>query len=169
MSLLNEVAREDLTPQRIWSALDGDTRRLAATALYNGEHAERSSRREADRAIAAAMRFRDAAVQKLSTERRVTYLLQGVRPDDSLASSLLLALHLEHRRELLETFLNALGIANERGMIEDEFEAPTAAQLGPAVESLRARFPAQEIELYLGCLLALDPDHWSELAGLLSV
>lgn len=163
MGLLERVPCDELIPARIWAELDAESRRLAAVALYRGERADGASRREADRAIAAAMRFRESAVQKLSADRRVSYLLQAVRPDDSLASSLLLALHLEHRRDLLQAFLNDLGIANDRGMIEGEFEPPPAERLAPAIEAARDRFPAADVELYLACLLALDADHWSGL------
>ena len=72
-------------PAAVWAAIDVDTRRLAARALYGAEVDTRAARAEANRAIALALRFRPAAVGRLPVEKRVDYLARAVRPDDSLA------------------------------------------------------------------------------------
>jgi hypothetical protein len=168
MPLNRKIPAEELTPARLWAELDDDTRRLAARSLYRGEWEDPMGRREADLAIAEVLRFREVAVRKLSADRRVDYLLRAVRPDDSLARSLLLALHLGQRKPILESFLDALEIPHEGGMIDENFdlEPPDAARLTGAVEKLRAGFPDDEVEIYLASLLAMDPETWASLAEL---
>ncbi len=152
------------TPVRVWNALDDATRRLAAESLY----ADAAGRREGDLAIAQALRFREQAVKKLPVAQRVAYVLKAVRGDDNVASSLLLALHLQQRAPLLEAFLGELGIPNDGGMIDEEFdlEPPSAEALGKAVERVRADFPAEHVRVYLQSLVALDGVTWAGLAEL---
>jgi hypothetical protein len=166
MPLNRKIPPEELTPARLWAELDDETRRIAARSLYRGEWADPLSRREADLAIAEALRFREVAVRKLSADRRVDYLLRAVRPDDSLARSLLLALHLGQRKPILEAFLDALEIPHEGGMIDENFdlEPPDVTRLAGAVETLRSGFPDDEVEVYLTSLLAMDPETWGGLA-----
>ena len=45
-----------------------------------------------------------------------------MRPDDSLATSLLLALHLGRRQPLLSAFLDRMGIPHDEGMIDPDHE-----------------------------------------------
>jgi len=165
MQLLGTVPLEKLTPSRIWSALDRESRSLAARSLYApGE--EKANREEANLAIASALRFRIQAVRKLPMEKRVDYLVRAVHPDDSLASSLLTKLHLDHRTEMLGAFLDSLEIPQKNGMIDENFELEPvdATRLTAAASSLRERFPADEVEIYLATLVAMDPEVWEGLA-----
>ncbi len=92
-----------------------------------------------------------------------------MRPDDSLATSLLIALHLESRAGMLAAFLDALGIPNEEGLIHEDHRptVPDAASLETATAALFGKFPAAEVELYLASLLSVDPETWSALAPVL--
>jgi len=162
MSLLSRLDLRELTPSRLWTALDPETRRLAAETIY--EVQDESSRLEADMAIAAALRYRPQAVRKLPAAKRVGYLLRAVRPDDSLASSLLLALHLGHRAPMLAAFLDRLGIEHEDGAIRgDKLEPPAAEALASAVAGLYESFPSEDVDLYLSALIALDQQTWVHL------
>ena len=160
---------EGLSPSGIWSALDDATRRDAVHSLYRGTWDDPAGRHEADAAIAAAVRFRPQAIRKLPLEKRIGYLVRAVRPDDSLATSLLLALHLDRRRPLLGRFLDRLGIPQEDGMIDPDYdvEPPDVDRLREAAAGLREEFPAAEVDLYLRSLLAMEPETWSGLAELL--
>ena len=169
MTALRDLPLEGLSPSGIWSTLDDTIRRDAALSLYRGRWDDPSGRQEADAAIAAAIHFRPVAVRKLSLEKRIGYLLKAVRPDDSLATSLLLALHLDRRRPLLGRFLDRLGIPQDDGMIDPDhdLEPPDGERLRGAVAALREEFPAAEVDLYLASLLAMEPETWGGLAGLL--
>jgi hypothetical protein len=169
MPLRLDLPLKGLSPAGLWSRLDDATRRDAAHSLYRGEWDDPAGRHEADAAIAAAVRFRPVAVRKLPLEKRIGYLLRAVRPDDSLATSLLLALHLGLRRPLLESFLDRLGIPQESGMIDPDHdvEPPARERLREAVAGLREEFPAPQVDLYLASLLAMEPETWGGLAELL--
>jgi hypothetical protein len=169
MSLLSNLSLDDLTPAALWLALDPETRRLAASSLYRGQWDDPAGRREADNAIAEAIHFRSAAVRKLPVEKRIDYLLRAVRPDDSLARSLLLALHLDKRKGLLETFLDHLEIPQEGGMIDADFDLqpPATDRLSGAVEKLREVHPSGEVDIYLISLLAMEPETWGGLEELI--
>jgi hypothetical protein len=166
MSLLHDVSLDRLTPARLWARIDPATRRLAAACVYRADCKEQGARIEADAAIAGALRFRAAAVQRLPIDKRADYLVRVVRPSETLATALLRALHLTERRAMLGTFLDALGIAQTDGVIESEEELPppAAEPLGAAIARLRERYPAADVDLYLASLLAMDPDLWAGLA-----
>jgi hypothetical protein len=153
----------------LWSGLDEETQKLAARSLYHATGVAGSGRAEADEAIAAAIRFRVSAVRRLPVDRRVGYLIKAVRPDDSLACTLLLALHLEQRVRMLEAFLVRLGIPQQRGLIDEshELQPPDPEALAAAVDELSSGFPRDEVELYLTSLIAFDRDTWGGLARLL--
>jgi hypothetical protein len=163
MSLFDDIAVDELTPVRLWAALDAPTRALAARAVFEGDGEMRG---QANHAIATTLNFRPAGVQKLSLDRRADYLARRVRPDDGLASSLLLALHLECRQPLLTAFLDALGVPNDDGLIDPDHELPppTAGQLEPAVAAIREQFDHAEVDVYLASLLVLDQETWGALA-----
>jgi len=169
---LNELALDDLTAEKLWSALDPATRDLAARAVYEDSQDDRSAPAEADVAIARALRFRLVAVRRLPLDKRVAYLTRTVHPDESLASSLLRTLHLVHRRELLAAFLDELDIPHDAGVIDANYDfdaqRPDAARLRAALQPLEAKFPSDHVELYAVTLLAMDRDSWAPLADVLS-
>jgi hypothetical protein len=162
---IDQLPLDSLTPAALWAALDVETKALAARALY----ADKESRREADMAIAAALRFREVAVRKLPTEQRIKHVLKSLRPDDNLSSTLLLALHLAHRQDLLTVFLDAQGIPHDEGLIDGDYDLdpPDAERLRAPVDRLFSEFDAGEVELYLTTLLAVDPGSWGGVRELL--
>jgi hypothetical protein len=158
-----------LTPARLWRSLEADERVLSARAFFSHAWGDPAARREGEMAIARALRFREDAVRKLPVDRRAEYLAKAVQPQDSLAGSLLLALHLEGRRDLLSAFLDALGIPHERGMIAEDHDLrpPGTDALRRAAEVLDGGFPVRDVSVYLAALLALDPVTWEGLADVL--
>jgi hypothetical protein len=167
MSILATLDLENVTPLRLWAALDPDVRTLAARAVYGSDDA--SQRAEADAAIAHRLKFRPASVRKLPVERRVGYVAGAGFPDDDLASTLLLALHVRERPDLLVAFLDALEIPHEGGVIDPdhELEPPSSEDLRRAAAVLFDSFEADDVEVYLVALVALDPHHWSDLSDVL--
>ncbi len=99
MSLLTRLDLDELSPAGLWSALDDATREEAVRSVYNDGPG--GGKLEADMAIANALRFRPGAVKQLPLERRVGYMLKAVHIDDGLASTILLAFHLDGRAEIL--------------------------------------------------------------------
>ena len=156
---------DTLTPAALWSQVDLETRRLAARSVYSPEWDEPASRAEANQAIASTLRFRRAAVGRLPLEKRIDYLARAVHPDDSLAGTLLRALHLTLRKKMLADFLGALEIPQKDGLIEADgpIDPPDSAKLRAAVTRLLRSYPVADVQLYLASLLAMDPGVWGDL------
>lgn len=169
MSLASRIDLSQCAPSQLWATLDPEVRMTAARALYAHDWGEAPTRREADFTIMQGMRFRESAVRQLSVDKRAQYLARSIRPTDSLAGSMLLALHLENRRAMLCAFLDALKIPHENGLITEDHDMkpPSAATLTQAATALRDRFPADEVDLYLATLYVLDRDTWAGLSTLL--
>jgi hypothetical protein len=169
MTLASRIDISQCAPSQLWGSLEPDVRVAAARALYSHDWGQSPTRREADFAIMHGMRFRETAVRQLPVEKRANYLARSIRPTESLAGSLLLALHLEQRRDLLSAFLDELKIPHENGLIAEDHEPkpPTPATLKKAAKALADKFPAEHVELYLATLYVLDRTTWAGLAPLL--
>ena len=165
MSILDQLSADRCTPARIWAALDAETRRLAATSLYDPELEDVMGRAEADVAIATALRFRPQAVQRMAVDKRIVHLSTRVRPGESLATALLRALHLGPRKAMLGSFLDALGIAQKDGVIDEDVDPdpPTPDALRKALTELRAKLPREEVDVYVATLIGMDDEFWSGL------
>ena len=170
MSLASRIDLTQCAPAQLWASLEPEVRLAAARALYSHDWGEAPTRREADFAIIQGMRFRESAVRQLSVDKRASYVARSIRPTESLAGSMLLALHLEQRRAMLSAFLEALKIPHDNGLIAEDHDMkpPSAATLEKAAKALRDRFPADEVELYLATLYVLDRVTWAGLAPLLN-
>jgi hypothetical protein len=169
MSLASRIDLTQCAPSQLWASLEPETRVAAARSLYAHDWGQAPTRREADATIMHGMRFRESAVRQLPVEKRAQYLARSIRPTDSLAGSLLLALHLEQRRDMLAAFLDALGIPHESGLIKEDHDLkpPPRAALENAAKALAGRFPAADVELYLATLYVLDRDTWAGLTPIL--
>jgi hypothetical protein len=162
-------AKKDLpaSPGRLWKRIPLDRRTEAATAFWEDEEGL-DQQAEALLAIAAHFHFRLKTTRSLSTERKVRYLASLPGLSDSVAGRVLVAYHLRHRRPMLASFLDGLGIAHDNGVLSgEEVAAPEPAALTEAAAKLRAAFPKEDVDLYFQTLLVQDPDTWSGLASLL--
>jgi hypothetical protein len=80
-----------------------------------------------------------------------------------VATRALVAYHFSTQRPMMAAFLNALGVANDNGLITaEEVPAPESDQLRAAIGRL-AEFPPGAVTLYLRTLTALDEDTWKNL------
>jgi hypothetical protein len=168
--MLQDLPLSDLSPAILWAHLDPDVRREAVLAIYGHDFGDHEFRDELDTAIAEAVRFRMVMVRKLPFKKRADYLVRSVHPDDGLASTLLLALHLADRRPLLTAFLDHLEIEHDEGVIldDDDWEPPAESRLEAGVQRLLSEFPRDHVVLYLATLLAMDAERWGALGSLLN-
>jgi hypothetical protein len=74
--------------------------------------------------------------------------------------------HLAEQREMMGTFLDALGLKHDNGLIEDDDAKPDPEKVGPAVAAIAEKYPAEDVSLYLTTLVCQDPDTWGELGTL---
>ncbi len=169
MSLAARLPLDRLTPSGLWESMDAELRRLAALAVFDKRWDEPKLRAELTHAIAGALKFRPAMIQKLPLDKRAAYAVRALHPDDGLAADLLIALHLGYRRPMLSVFLDHLGIPHQDGLIEEGHrpDPPDPGRLREAVERIDAGFPAPDVELYLLSLVAMDPETWEAVRPLL--
>jgi hypothetical protein len=154
------------TTSRLWKNLPPQDRLAATSAFFKEPSPEVAGM--ALGAIVRARRMRPQAARTLAPEAQARILATVLDPGETLASSLLVALHLAERRPLLAAFLDALGVPHEDGIVNEEAE-------GPAVEASRVRegvlalssFPAPQVETYLNTLWLQDRERWAAIPEVL--
>src|SRR5678816_3746262 len=156
-------------PSQLWKQLDAEKKQLAADAFWRDEHSA-NEQAEAIGQIAQRIKFRLKSVIAMPVEKKSHYLLSSPAVSEILAARLLVSYHLAHQRPMMGAFLDALGIAHEEGLINDEdMEAPPAERLAQAAKTLEEKFPADDVALYLSTLWWQDPETWGGLDVLIPV
>ena len=154
-------------PSALWKALPVERKVQAAESFWRdgdamAEHAE------AIATIAQRIKFRTKSVIALPVEKKAKHLASLAAVSELVAARLLVAYHLHHQRPMMGSFLDALGIHHENGMIDDEDMKPPAPDaLKIAAGTLSAAYPAEDVSLYLSTLIWQDPDTWGALADAL--
>lgn len=142
-----------------------DQRQRAARAFWEEDEAA-DDHLQAALLIAQQKRFRPKTVVALDLDRKARHLASLLALPDPLAARALVIYHLAAQRPMMGAFLDALDIKHENGLIEDDAPKPEPSKLGPAVQHLKAEFPAEDVKLYLETLACQDPETWGALAGL---
>ncbi|MGE0450990.1 MAG: hypothetical protein AB7Q29_15565, partial [Vicinamibacterales bacterium] len=145
------------TPSKLWRRMTAEQRLRAAAAFWADEQAS-DDQIQAVLLIAQQRKFRPKSVLALSADRRSRHLAAIVNLPDALAARALVVYHLAGQREMMCTFLDALDLKHENGLIEDDDATPDAGKIGPAVEALSAAYPAEDVSLYLTTLVCQDPE-----------
>jgi len=151
-------------PSVLWKQMPADRRHLAADAFWRDVNGM-SEQGEVLAIVAQRLKFRPKSTIALPIEKKVHYLLGLPAVSEMVAARLLVAYHIAHQRPMMASFLDALGIAHEDGLIaDDEVKAPSADTLRAAAASLGAAYPAADVALYLSTLTWQDPETWGVLA-----
>ena len=154
-----------MTYNEVWRALGPEDRLKAGEAFW----AENGPQQQgAMQLLAKRYSFRPKTLKALSAERKARMLVELTLPPD-ITMLLLAAFHLTHRRQLLIDFLDALGIAHKEGFLDENTEAtpPTAETMGKAVETVKGKYPAREVQIYFETLYMQDSGFWKELGAYL--
>jgi len=154
---------ETLTPARLWKRMTGEQRQRAARAFWSDPEAK-ADHLQAVTLIAQQKKFRPKTVNGLDLDRKARHLATLPSLPDTLAARVLVLYHLAEHRPMMGAFLDALGIAHENGLIEEEAVKPDPQKIGPAVDAVAKQFPADDVRLYLETLLCQDSDTWGALA-----
>lgn len=153
-------------PSQLWKQLAAEKKREAADAFWHDEHAA-NEQAEAVNLIAQRIKFRLKSVIALPVAKKTQYLLSMPAVSEMLAARLLVAYHLQHQRAMMGSFLDAVGIRHEEGIIaEEEVQPPTEDVLKQAAGTIASSYPAEDVALYLTTLVWQDPDTWGALADL---
>jgi hypothetical protein len=148
----------------LWKQI-GDARRGAAGLAFYSDTGLKDFHKAADTFIGRAKNFRPQFVRKLPVEKRASYLAHLPLTID-LASQLIVSYHFAHQRPMMASFLDALHVPNENGLIKEDVEmsAPPDADLEAAVNAIRAQYPAEDVDIYLLTLQSQNPEVWQGLA-----
>ena len=153
-------------PSKLWRRLPLDRRIDAADLFWNDEHSA-DQQLEAIGAIATHMKFRPRSILSLTPEKRAKYLAQLPTISDAIAARALVNYHLERQRPMMGAFLDLLGITHDNGLINEEnVPKQDAAKLKQAAADLAAKYPADDVALYLDTLVSQDPETWEGLVEL---
>ena len=151
-------------PSALWKQLAPERKLQAADAFWRDENAV-VEQMEAVAAIAQRIKFRAKSVIGLPVEKKARHLTALAGLSELVAARLLVAYHLAHQRPMMVSFLDALGIAHEGGLINDDDLAPPGADaLKSAAATLSSTYPAEDVTLYLSTLVWQDPDTWGALS-----
>jgi len=153
------------TPARLWKRMTGEQRVRAAQALWREQEAA-AEQKEAATLIAKHLKFRPKTVNALDVERKARHLATVGEVPDTLAARLLVLYHLSEQRPMMGAFLDALGIAHENGLINEDAVAPDPEKIPAAAAAIERDYPAADVSLYLTTLLWQDPASWSALPEL---
>lgn len=159
------TSSEQVRPAKLWRQVPLEIRTSAAEAFWRDEQAA-IEHAEAVALIARQIKFRPKSVLALPVEKKARQLAGLAQVSDLLAARLLVSYHLEHQRPMMGTFLDALGIAHEDGLIKDETpKAPEPDVLDRGVAAVAAAYPKGDVARYFWTLLWQDPETWGGLEG----
>jgi hypothetical protein len=168
---INSSYDPPMRPSHLWKELPSSTRLALADAFWreNDDDSPETTMQhvEAIAAIARRMNFRTKSVQALPIDRKARQLAQMSDVSDAVATRALIAYHFSTQRPMMAAFLNALGVANDNGLITaEEVAAPETEQLRAAVGQL-GEYPADAVSLYLRTLTVVDEDTWRNLPAVI--
>ena len=153
------------TPARLWKRMTGEQRVRAAQALWREQDAA-AEQREAAGLIAKHLKFRPKTVNALDNDRKARHLAAVGEMPDTIAARLLVLYHLAEQRPMMGAFLDALGIAHDNGLINEDAAAPDPEKFPAAAAAIARDFPPGDVSLYLTTLLWQDPGSWAALHDL---
>ncbi len=142
-----------------------EQRLRAALAFWRDEQAA-DDQMQAVLLISQQKKFRPKTVISLDEDRKAKHLATMPALPDGLAARALIGYHLSEQREMMGTFLDALGIAHEDGLIQDDNVTPDPEKVTAAVDAIAQKFPPENVSLYLNTLVCQDPETWKPLASL---
>jgi hypothetical protein len=154
-----------LTPSRLWKKMTFELRQRAARAFWQDEEAG-DDQTQAMLLIAQQKKFRPKTVAGLDPDRKARHLASLGSVPSNLAARALIAYHLAEHRPMMVTFLDALGITHDNGVIKEEKVSPDPSKIRPAVDQLSQQFGAEDVNLYLNTLICQDPEAWAPLRDL---
>jgi hypothetical protein len=146
--------------------MTAEQRLRAAYALWRDAEAT-ADQREAALLIAQQRKFRPKTVIGLDEDRKARHLASLSTLPETLAARLLVLYHLAEQRPMMAAFLDAIGIAHDNGVIQDDAVPPDPTKITAAAAAIARDYPAPDVSLYLSTLLWQDPASWGALQGVI--
>jgi hypothetical protein len=151
-------------PSQLWKQLTPERKLEAAAAFWSDDNAG-LEQAEAVATIAQRIKFRTKSVVAMPRDKKARQLAALAGVSEMVAARLLVAYHLDRQRPMMGSFLDALGVKHENGLIEDEeMGPPPPEKLREAAAAIAAHYPPEDVALYLTTLVWQDPETWGGLS-----
>ncbi|MGB8368752.1 MAG: hypothetical protein ACLPYZ_17760 [Limisphaerales bacterium] len=120
-------------------------------------------------AVAEARHLRPVFLERQpKTQRHAAMIATLARPAlDLVAGSLIRTWLLKKHKAMLVDFLNALGIKNEEGVVENLPAGMDDVKLKSAIETLLAKYPPEAVAVYLNAFNDMNEANWANLKSIL--
>ena len=86
---------------------------------------------------------------------------------EAAAATLVRVWLVKKQRPMLVDFLNALGLPNNEGVVDDLPAALDDARLKSAIDTLLAKYPGEAVAVYLNAFNDMNEANWTNLKSLL--
>ena len=119
--------------------------------------------------VAQALRVRPVYLERQPRAQRHASMIQILsRPGlDAVAGGLLRTWLVKKQKPMLVDFLNALGIQNKDGVVDDLPATVDDAKLKSAIEILLAKHPPEAVAVYLNAFNDMNEANWPGLKTML--
>ncbi|HEY4951885.1 MAG TPA: hypothetical protein VII71_00695 [Verrucomicrobiae bacterium] len=120
-------------------------------------------------AVAQARHLRPVFLERQPRpQRQATMISTLARPGlEGVAGGLIRAWLVQKQKPMLVDFMNALGIANKDGVVEDLPATMDDAKLKSAIETLLAKHPSEVAAVYLNAFNDMNEASWANLKTML--
>ena len=120
-------------------------------------------------AVAEARKVRGVFLERQPRAQRHAMMVTTLsRPASELvAAGLLRAWLVQKQNAMLVDFLDALGLAHDKGVVEGLPGEMADEKLTAAVEVLLAKYPAEHVALYLNAFNGMNEANWANLKVML--
>jgi hypothetical protein len=150
-------------PAVLWKQMTDAQRQAAAHAFWTDPQSQ-MEHLEINALMARRLNFRMKSIQTMAVDRKVKHLMAMGNVSDGVAGRLLVTYHLSSQRPMMGAFLDALGIAHDKGLIaEDATPQPEPEKLKTAAATLREKYPIEDVNLYFSTLVLQDAETWGGL------
>jgi hypothetical protein len=120
-------------------------------------------------AVAQARHVRPVFMERQPRAQRHAAMIATLsRPAlEAAAAGLIRVWLVKKQRAMLVDFLNALGIPNNEGVVDDLPATMDDAKLKSAIETLLAKYPAEAVAVYLNAFNDMNEANWANLKTML--
>ncbi len=142
---------------------------LSSQILETTYEFDRENYRVTLAAVAEARKLRPAFFErKPRNERHADMAAMLAKPRLDLAASNLIRVWLiKKHTQMLVDFLDALAIEHKEGVVDDLPATVEDAKLKQAIEKLLAKYPREEVAVYLNAFYSMNDVSWPNLKSLL--
>jgi hypothetical protein len=119
--------------------------------------------------VAEARKVRPVFLERQPrTQRHALVIATLARPNlEPVASNLIRTWLVKKERAMLVDFVNALGIPNNEGVVDDLPAAMEDEKLKAAIETLLAKYRPEAVAVYLNAFNDMNEAHWANLKTML--